>query len=55
MKLQELTIDEKHSIYGGSEASDAFCYLLGAGYKATYYVFVYPYVYGYNYIVNGKP
>lgn len=52
MKLQELTFDERLSIYGGSEASDSFMYLLGAACKGLYLIACYKYDYGVTYAIN---
>jgi len=38
MKLQELSMDERLSIYGGSEASESLMFWAGAICKGVYYV-----------------
>jgi len=54
MKLQELTFDERLTIYGGSEASESLMYWLGAGCKYLYLVACYNYDYGVTYAINAS-
>ncbi len=52
MKLQELSFDERITIYGGSQASDAFMYGLGAICKGMYYLATFQSDYGMNCIAR---
>jgi len=52
MKLQELSIEESLSIYGGSEASDSFMYVLGAACKGVFFIATWQLDYGLTYAIS---